>query len=94
MKERARSLALSMLELGEDTEAIERQLHHWRFHPAVAHEAMRWALDARARADVVTVGAGPGNSMAVTRPPRPSIGTGFPGPAPAAAPGPPLDQAG
>ncbi len=44
MKDRARPLALSMLELGEDTDAIERQLHHWRFHPAVAHEAVRWAL--------------------------------------------------
>jgi hypothetical protein len=44
MQARARSLALSMLELGEDSDTIERQLHRWRFHPALAHEAMRWAL--------------------------------------------------
>ena len=45
MRERARGLALSLLELGEDPAAAEQQLHRWRFHPAVAHEAMRWALD-------------------------------------------------
>jgi hypothetical protein len=33
-----------MLQLDEDTVTIERQLHRWRFHPAVAHEALRWAL--------------------------------------------------
>jgi len=44
MRRRARALALSLLELGEDAEAVERQLHRWRFHPAMAHEALRWAL--------------------------------------------------
>ena len=73
MKERARSLALSMLELGEDTDAVERQLHHWRFHPAIAHEALRWALDAHSRAGTTTVAAGPGRSMAVARPVRPPV---------------------
>jgi hypothetical protein len=43
MRERARQLALSMLDLGEDHAATEQQLHRWRFHPAVAHEAVRWA---------------------------------------------------
>ncbi len=42
---RARRLALSLLELGEDTEAAERQLHRWKFHPAVANGAVRWAAD-------------------------------------------------
>ena len=51
MRQRSRHLALSLLELGEDAEAAERQLHRWRFHPAVAHDAVRWALDRRA-ADV------------------------------------------
>ncbi len=52
MRERARGLALSLLELGEDPSAAEQQLHRWRFHPAVAHESMRWALDRhRASAD-------------------------------------------
>ncbi len=45
MRERARGLALSLLELGEDPSTAEQQLHRWRFHPAVAHEAMRWAID-------------------------------------------------
>ena len=43
--ERACQLALSLLELGEDADATERQLHRWRFHPAVAHDAVRWALE-------------------------------------------------
>ncbi len=44
MQTRARSLALSMLQLGEDNQSVERQLHRWRFHPAIAHDALRWAL--------------------------------------------------
>ena len=35
----------SLVELGEDAEATERQLHRWRFHPALAHEATRWAVE-------------------------------------------------
>ena len=42
-KVRARRLALSLLELGEDVEGAERQLHRWRFHPLVAREATAWA---------------------------------------------------
>jgi hypothetical protein len=48
MRERARGLALSLLELGEDTEATERQLHRWRLHPAIAHDAVSWAVRHRA----------------------------------------------
>jgi hypothetical protein len=44
MQTRARSLALSMIQLGEDNHSVERQLHRWRFHPAIAHDAIRWAL--------------------------------------------------
>lgn len=40
---RARRLALSLLELGETDEATEQQLHRWKVHPAMAHEALRWA---------------------------------------------------
>src|SRR5256714_14649003 len=42
-KLRARRLALSLLELGEDVEGTERQLHRWRFHPLAAREATAWA---------------------------------------------------
>jgi len=43
LRERARGLALSLLDLGEDVDATERQLHRWRVHPAMAHEAVAWA---------------------------------------------------
>ena len=43
MRTRSRRLALSLLELGEDLEATERQLHRWRFHPALARESALWA---------------------------------------------------
>lgn len=49
LRNRARHLALSLLELGEDGEATERQLHRWRIHPAMAHDATAWAV-ARHRA--------------------------------------------
>jgi hypothetical protein len=48
LRDRARRLALSLVELGEDREGTERQLHRWRFHPALATEATDWALDLRA----------------------------------------------
>ena len=40
---RARRLALSLLELGEAPDDAELQLHRWKVHPALAHDAMRWA---------------------------------------------------
>jgi hypothetical protein len=40
---RARRLALSLLELGEPPDAVELQLHRWKIHPGLAHEALRWA---------------------------------------------------
>lgn len=56
LRNRARHLALSLLELGEDGEATERQLHRWRIHPAMAHDATAWAV-ARHRAARVGTGA-------------------------------------
>jgi hypothetical protein len=44
-RDRARQLARSLLELGEDVEATEHQLLRWRFDPVVAHDATTWALD-------------------------------------------------
>jgi len=55
MQQRARSLALSMLQLGEDNLSVERQLHRWRFHPAVAHDALRWALAHHPQREVPTL---------------------------------------
>ncbi|HEY4377406.1 MAG TPA: hypothetical protein VGM93_09615, partial [Acidimicrobiales bacterium] len=51
-RRRARRLALSLLELGETTEATEHQLHRWRIHPALAHDAVRWALERHAGIDL------------------------------------------
>ena len=45
MRRRSRQLALSLLELGEDAEAAERQLLRWRYHPSIAHEAVEWACE-------------------------------------------------
>jgi hypothetical protein len=48
LRDRARRLALSLLELGEDREGTERQLQRWRFHPTLVTEATEWALDRHA----------------------------------------------
>lgn len=48
MRHRAERLALSLLDLGEDTAATERQLLRWNFHPTLAREAAAWATAHRA----------------------------------------------
>jgi hypothetical protein len=68
LQERARSLALSMLDLGEEDLSIERQLHRWRFHPSMAHEALRWAKETRSASPTqpgmnARVGVGPNIAM-------------------------------
>jgi hypothetical protein len=40
VRRRAIHLAQSLLELGESPAAVEVALHRWRFHPALAHEAV------------------------------------------------------
>ncbi|MCU1495773.1 MAG: hypothetical protein JWO62_3537 [Acidimicrobiaceae bacterium] len=50
MRRRGRQLALSLVDLGEDEAAAERQLMRWRFHPALARECARWAAEARSAA--------------------------------------------
>ncbi|HVN50825.1 MAG TPA: hypothetical protein VMT43_05305 [Acidimicrobiales bacterium] len=45
LRERADQLARTLLELGEDPASTERQLHRWRFHPAMAHAAVQLAVD-------------------------------------------------
>jgi hypothetical protein len=49
-RRRCRRLALSLLELGEDWEATERQLLRWKFHPAMCHDSAAWAWDRHRRA--------------------------------------------
>lgn len=45
LRRRSRQLALSLIELGTDLEATERQLVRWRFHPSLARTAATWAWD-------------------------------------------------
>jgi hypothetical protein len=61
LRRRSRRLALSLVELGEDAEATERQLVRWKFHPALARESAAWATDRhrRALADAAAVDADP-----------------------------------
>lgn len=42
-RRRSRRLALSLVELGEDVDATERQLARWGFHPALSRECAAWA---------------------------------------------------
>lgn len=44
-RRRARRLALSLLELGEDAGAAEEQLARWKFHPNLCREAAAWAAE-------------------------------------------------
>jgi hypothetical protein len=55
-RRRGRQLALSLLELGEDMEAAERQLLRWRYHPALAREAVIWAVAAHRSAAAAEAG--------------------------------------
>jgi hypothetical protein len=44
-RRRARQLALSLVELGEQPEDVERQLLRWRYHPALAQQSAWWAAE-------------------------------------------------
>ncbi len=43
-RRRARSLALSLVELGDDAGTVHDQLRSWRFPPATVDDAISWAL--------------------------------------------------
>ena len=49
-RRRARRLALSLLELGEDVEATENQLARWKFHPLLCRESVTWAAERHGQA--------------------------------------------
>ena len=44
LADKARRLALSLLELGEDARGAEQQLERWRFPRLMAREATAWAM--------------------------------------------------
>jgi hypothetical protein len=50
VRRRSRQLALTLLELGEELDTVERQLLRWKYHPALARESAAWAWDRHRRA--------------------------------------------
>lgn len=50
-RRRARRIALTLLVEGDTGDGVERALHRGGFHPALAHEAVRWAKVAYAELD-------------------------------------------
>ena len=44
MREQARTLALTLLQVGETPAEVEAHLHRLRFHPALARESTAWAM--------------------------------------------------
>jgi hypothetical protein len=44
-RRRARRFALTLMAQGEPIDLVERALHSGGFHPALAHEAVRWARE-------------------------------------------------
>lgn len=48
---RARTIALALTEMGTTPVDTERHLHALQFHPAVAHDAVRWALARHPRSE-------------------------------------------
>ncbi|HWJ97361.1 MAG TPA: hypothetical protein VNQ33_04320, partial [Acidimicrobiales bacterium] len=66
---RARRLALSLLELGEPDEAVELELHRWKVHPGMAHEALRWAHARRAGTEAAPSAAALATAAAAPIPP-------------------------
>jgi hypothetical protein len=45
LRRRARQLALTLVDIGDDPEAAERQLLRWRFPAGVARQAASWATE-------------------------------------------------
>lgn len=56
---RARRLALSLLELGEDAVTTRQQLEEWRFPPELSRSATIWARERVAAAASATAGGAP-----------------------------------
>lgn len=48
MRRRSRQLALTYLEIGLEAEETERQLLRLSYHPSIAHESTRWAVERHA----------------------------------------------
>jgi hypothetical protein len=53
-RRRARRVSLMLVAQGETLDTVERALHTAGFHPALAHEAVRWARDRQRELDDTT----------------------------------------
>lgn len=74
MRQRARRLALSLLEIGEDLEEAERQLLRWKIHPALARESAAWAWDRHRRALEAAEAVSAQRSLSVAAPALAGLG--------------------
>jgi hypothetical protein len=45
VRRRCRSLALALVDTGEERENAERQLLNWGYHPALCYESTAWAVE-------------------------------------------------
>ena len=80
-RRRARRVAFTLLEQGDDPDRVERALHSVGFHPSVCREAARWALDRHQEALEAALGAGAHHA-------RNATGSGLPAAAGALTAGP------
>ena len=62
---RARHLAMALLACGDGGDSVEQQLHSWQFHPAVAFEAARWAIQRHTTARAAAAEANAGTDAKV-----------------------------
>ncbi|MBA2496885.1 MAG: hypothetical protein H0V33_07295 [Acidimicrobiia bacterium] len=67
LRRRSRQLALSLLECGESRDEAERQLHRWRYHPALTRESVTWAWERHCTA-LAAAGPPPGHRGAPDHP--------------------------
>ena len=71
-RRRARRIAFTLLEQGDDPDHVERVLHATGFHPALCHEAAHWAY--QRHRDALDVA--PAYAPAATTTPAPVAATG------------------
>jgi len=58
-RRKARRVALMLVAQGEPMDTVERALHVSGFHPALAHEAVRWARERQRELDDDAIAAAP-----------------------------------
>jgi hypothetical protein len=74
-RDRARRLALSLFEMGCDLDQVERELHRWRYHPAMASAAATWARDRHLVDRRAAARTAPAGEIATGRPDPRSAGS-------------------